>query len=536
MFCLDFIIKTVKFMKFKTLKFVLLFCIMFVHITVNSVNAAGLLAVCANNADVSQCRQRFLSFPTYRISGGVATVEYRIDSGLLGDFDSDTLETAVSEVLNIWEDVSTLDFRAQGNGFIPFDVRINNYRSILESDEPLGYSPIVFDENGEIVDDIIGAGSREDILGFAATRFFTSSGGVIQNIFESQALINGYLFRLANRQEFNNTDEMLANMKTTVLHEFAHMVGLDHSQGGQINDFIDSSLTNADRNTIPILFPVAINPSLTLQRDDIASVNIAYPDSSIISGTASISGSVTDNGAGVKAANVIAYNTSDPLGELVTSVSDIDGKGDGNFTIPNLRPGTYVLKVEPIFSDFVGGSSVGIHPPDASTLSIPSAFYNGSSPLVSGLTIDQAINQVFPITLSRGQELKNINIEIASGGGSGGNGGNSQASFRLAGRAINKLNILQFNRPSRYTLRLRKSGSGPRLISLSTEFPGLISFSRNPVRIRGNQRSRKVRVTFESFSNFFETFPEINGSRITIPISATDSLTGDTVVGELEIF
>ena len=55
----------------------------------------------------------------------------------------------------------------------------------------------------------------------------------------------------------------------------------------------------------------------------------------------------------MKAANVIAYNINDPFGELVSSVTDVDGQGEGNFRIPNLSPGTYVLKVEPIASGFV---------------------------------------------------------------------------------------------------------------------------------------------------------------------------------------
>ena len=111
-------------------------------------------------------------------------------------------------------------------------------------------------------------------------RFFTSRNGQIENIFESQSLINGYLFTFANRPDFNSSrDEMLSSFKTTILHEFAHMVGLDHSQGGQIEDFLDlgSRLSEAEKSTIPIMFPIAINPTLNLQRDDIASVNIGYP-------------------------------------------------------------------------------------------------------------------------------------------------------------------------------------------------------------------------------------------------------------------
>ena len=42
---------------------------------------------------------------------------------------------------------------------------------------------------------------------------------------------------------------MLSSFKTTILHEFAHMVGLDHSQGGQIEEFLDlgSRLSEAEK-------------------------------------------------------------------------------------------------------------------------------------------------------------------------------------------------------------------------------------------------------------------------------------------------
>ena len=67
-----------------------------------------------------------------------------MDQGSLGDFDSATLESVVSEILGTWENVSSLDFQAKGNGFIPFDVNQNNFNAILFPSNPLGYSPYSF--------------------------------------------------------------------------------------------------------------------------------------------------------------------------------------------------------------------------------------------------------------------------------------------------------------------------------------------------------------------------------------------------------
>ncbi len=492
------------------------------------VKAAGILAVCNDGGDPSNCSKNSIQFPTYEISGNKAVVEYRIDPGSLGDFSSATLESSVSEILNTWEDVSSLDFQAEGNGFIAFDVNSSNYESILFPSSPLGYSPIIFDDTGTILTDILGSGAKQDILGFAAARFFTTRNGTIENIFESQSLINGFLFTLSNRPDFSSQDDMLANFKTTILHEFAHMVGLDHSQGGQIEDFLDlgASLSELQKSTIPVMFPIAINPTLQLQRDDIASVNIGYPKNSVVSGTASISGSVINGNDGVRTANVIAYNIDDPLGELVSSVTDVDGKDQGNFVIPNLSPGTYVIKVEPIAADFVGGSIVGIHEPDFDTSLIPSAFYNGSEDLLLDLNLDQGLSQGFPIVLTAGQALENLTINI----------GEDPKSFSLRGRAVNNLNFLNVGRKSRANLRIVKEGTGIRLVTLSSPNPELISFSKNPVRVGNRRKARRVRVRFRPFNEFITAFPELNNSTVEIPITATDIVTGDTVTTNIEIF
>ena len=134
-------------------------------------NAAGILAVCSDGRDPSNCSKNSIRFPVYELSSNRAVVEYRVDQGSLGDFDSATLESVVSEILGTWENVSSLDFQAKGNGFIPFDVNQNNFNAILFPSNPLGYSPIVFDNDGSILTEILGAGSEEDVLGFATAAF-----------------------------------------------------------------------------------------------------------------------------------------------------------------------------------------------------------------------------------------------------------------------------------------------------------------------------------------------------------------------------
>ena len=265
--------------------------------TVNPVKAAGLLGVCLDqNLVPENCSSNKLFFPTYRINNGSATMKYRIDKGVLGDLNNSTLQNSVNQILSTWENVSSLDFSLDGDGLISSDVDETNYNSILFSDGPLGYSPIIFDDSGKILIDLLGAGSENDILGFASARFFSVQNNQITGIVESQSLINGYLYKLSNRPDVADLNTLLNEFKSTILHEFAHMVGLDHSQGGQIDEYEKfangENSPDLDLNTFPIMFPISANPTLNLQKDDISSINIAYPKNQIVNNSGTITGSL----------------------------------------------------------------------------------------------------------------------------------------------------------------------------------------------------------------------------------------------------
>ena len=81
-----------------------------------------------------------------------------------------------------------------------------------------------------------------------------------------------------------------------------------------------------------------------------------------------------------------------------------------------------------------------------------------------------------------------------------------------------------------------KEGSGTRLITLSTPNPELVSFSRNPVRIGVRRNAKRVRVRFRPFYEFLAIFPSLSSSTIEIPITATDTVTGDSVTTNIEVF
>jgi len=493
--------------------------------TFSGAKAAGLLGVCLDNNSVpSECASNKLFFPKYAINNGKATVKYRIDRGSLGDFDESTLQSSVNDVLSRWENVSSLDFSLDGDGLMPVNVDGTNYNDYLFSDGPLGYSPIIFDDTGEILIDVMGEGAENDILGFATARFFNVRNNQILSINESQSLINGYLYKLSNRPGINNLTELLDEFKSTILHEFVHMVGLDHSQGGQIEEYErftrGEEVPELELDKFPIMFPISANPNLDLQRDDISSVNIAYPKSSIVNSTGSIRGSLLNGTVPIKSANIIAYNVNNPLAEMVTSASDVDGLGQGNFVLPYLSPGSYIIKVEPISQEFTDGSSVGLHSPPENPSLIPSSFYNGSEFVIQNSSLDNALSQAFRIDVAAGQNINSININLGEA---------SNAGFELSGKAINQVTFLASRSATEVNLRINKIGTGSRFISLSTEYPNLVSFSENPVRLRNNETSKIIRVRFRSLNKFVQAVGDEIAGTFSIPLSAEDLVSGDKV-------
>lgn len=498
-------------------------------LAVSPLRAAGLLGVCLDQNFVPEnCSSNKLFFPTYRINNGIATVKYRVDRGVLGDFDSTTLQSSVNQVLNTWETVSSIDFSPDGDGLLSLDVDEANYNSILFSNGPLGYSPIIFDDSGKILIDLLGAGSENDILGFASARFFSVQNNQITGIVESQSLINGYLYKLANRPDVANLNTLLDEFKSTILHEFAHMVGLDHSQGGQIDEyekFINrESSPSLDLNTFPIMFPISANPTLNLQKDDVSSINIAYPKNQIVNNAGSITGRLINGTQAVLGANVIAYNISNPLQQMVTSASDVDGLGQGNFVLPYLSPGSYIIKVEPIAAGFTSGSSVGLHNPPSDPSSIPKSFYNGSEDVLQNLDLDSALTQAFKIDVVAGKNINNIQINL---------GENEPANFELSGKAINQVIFLAEGKAQFINLRLDKIGSGSRYIDLSTNYGNLISFSENPVRIKSNETTKIIKVKYSSLNKFVKVLGSELSGTFSIPIQAEDIVSGDLVTSRI---
>lgn len=500
-----------------------------------SVNAASIIPVCSQNRAAVNCAKSKLVFPVYPIDEqGNALFEFKIDQGTLGELSFDQISSFTDEMLALWQEQSNLSFVKNGTGILDLDITADNYTDFVDQD--LGYNLIIWDAEGEIIDDTFGQGARENILGYATPTFYFFKNKLITSIAESQSLLNGFLFRGEN---IGFDSARIINLfKTTILHEFAHMFGIDHAQGGNLLGYIaqDDDLTD-----VPIMFPFDANPEAALHQDDIAAIKLAYPKEEDKENFANISGNLTKNGIPVKGANVVAYKVDDtnPRLRAISCPSDVDGQGLGNFVLPSLVPGEYILFAEPIDSEFTGGSSIGLHERPADFIDV---FYNSSNDVVQS-DLDNAIATVQRITVNAGETVSGINFDVVGSPASSFSGNNGEATFVAGGRLLDFLEPINLKNRRKKTSSLRLVNLEPGTqvkAKITTDYPDLIKFigANEDGEFNFKRRSRRIRVRLASFLDFVSSgqFPELSSfSSIQIKVTIEDLNSGFTRVETMSL-
>jgi len=282
------------------------------------------------------------------------------ETGPLGaDYNNDDADTLIRDAFAFWNDVDTTTVNLtlnEGpiNGLITVDIDIGNFLNFLpdpngnttNADDNL--NPIVYDNDGSIIDEFFGGGASDSTIGFAAS-FFSNEGDFF---IEGYAVINGKsLFPALTETEF----------KLLIAHEIGHFLGLDHSQVNINNDETDFGsppvCSTTSLSNYPVMYPFVCRDVETLHADDISAISALYPAANFDTSFGIIEGRFVDNdGAPILGANIWAENTT--TGDVVSIVSDYLLEGTGFYRL-HLTPGTYTLHANSINPLFNGGSSIG---------------------------------------------------------------------------------------------------------------------------------------------------------------------------------
>jgi hypothetical protein len=307
----------------------------------------------------------------YRWAAGGTNIPFNPDLGNLGPLDNAGAVAAVSNAFDAWEAVPSATVTYAKGAPLPVDVDITNYAPYFNPTAPDGLSAIVFDDSGEIFDELFGPDSG--ILGFAGPEWLDPS---TCTILEGSSFLNG--------PAFGNPTEALDVM----VHEFGHYTNLAHSVvNGQVV-FFDDATDPAGAFPGPVAFDQieTMNPyyggegqgTASPHRDDIAALSALYPEPTFFATTASISGTIfAPNGAKrLSGVNVIARNVANPFDDAVSALS---GNRTNDTSQADPLAGTYLLNgLTPgaEYAVFVDGILAGGFSTPPITLPGPEEFHN----------------------------------------------------------------------------------------------------------------------------------------------------------------
>jgi hypothetical protein len=370
-----------------------------------------------------------------------STIVYNPENGALksaGDYNAQQTRDLLKTAVDAWGILPGVQLVIEQGDFLDDggDVDENNFKQFLGTGTEACYpdifgesedaclTPIIFDEDGEILDSLFGACSKFFILGFAGFDDVDDGSGdpARRIVRRGQALFSGACLNPAEAkagcgscQRVLSDDEIL----TIVTHEMGHLMGMDHSQ---VHPDVFAECTARPEGCppgvadgLPTMFPILVNKArmADLHRDDEAYFQRLYgnPNQS----SCSVTGKVfaRDGTTEVRGVEVLAENVDETksLTDAVSFISGAEapknnrsGRSQGNcrenggfYRITGLAVGeTYRLCVQKINPQFTGGSSIEpVDPPFQ-------AFSNGCP---EGLTVTCQCGSGAPCPVFEGKDI-----------------------------------------------------------------------------------------------------------------------------------
>lgn len=248
-----------------------------------------------------------------------------------------------------------------------------------------GINPIVFDNNGNLTDLLLGDGAREFASSFTE---ITKKDG--DEILATRMILNGWFLSSAAGDQQLSQEEFTNEM----VHEFGHFLGLTNTQ---FNTYLQRNNDPSDDTDASLMYPFRLqvmDNELHIHHDDKIALSELYPssDGALDTQFGSITGHANFNdGKPVIGGLVIARLTSNPAEIVVSRMIDERAQLDNTFHLPGLPPGDYIVGIEPVDPQHFGDASVGFHtvnPLGAAFTNPPAAeYYNGDNE-ADGLTGD----------------------------------------------------------------------------------------------------------------------------------------------------
>lgn len=329
-------------------------------------------------------------------------IEYNPESGRCATFSNGAMLIKIATNIGFWADITDVAITFDGVTGLVGSVDSSNYEDFFvdsRTDPGLtdGLNPVIFDDDGEIIADLFGTSAKFFVLGFAGPDGFQDN---FATIVDGQAFFN--CFCLAGNPEdvggdcaSNGVVFTEDDLDFTMMHEFGHFLGFDHTQVNQ--DIAEGSCDTGDSDAlvkagvkfvgggdcdaIPSMYPESVDPAdqITPMRDDEVIALTLYGNSTWEDDLCEITGALVDkDGDQLRCADVQAIATDPEDTSAVESGGfapqddeneDLDSADSGeclsdcgDFALKGLDPSLpYTVTVLPISSAWTvsSGSSIG---------------------------------------------------------------------------------------------------------------------------------------------------------------------------------